>query len=222
LTVTSINAGTSPVYQWFVSDTLYGTSQSIILSSLQNGTDVFIVMTADTSCLNENPINSDTLIFTVFNNPAPPVITLSNDTLNSSYGTGNQWYNNTGLIVGANNQLYVVAIDGDYYVIYTDTNGCYSISDTINVILTKIIKSGNPELVVFPNPADDKIFIYNKCLNNSNIIIEFYDITGQKVYSDVILNSEMTYYNTSSLLPGTYFIFFHSDGYNYHEKVIIY
>jgi hypothetical protein len=70
--------------------------------------------------------------------PAPPTISITGDTiiclgdsvlLTSSVGTGNEW--STGELT----QSISVDTSGSYSIIYTDANGCSSVSDTVNIEL---------------------------------------------------------------------------------------
>ncbi len=64
--------------------------------------------------------------------PPVPIITQNGNTLFSSAPTGNQWYNDSGIITGANAPSYSPTVTGNYYVVVTNTNGC--ISGNSNVI----------------------------------------------------------------------------------------
>jgi hypothetical protein len=69
--------------------------------------------------------------------PATPVITANDKVLHSNVASGNQWYNENGLINGATNQDYTVTSDGKYFVIVT-ASGCSS--DSSNIIAKMLVK----------------------------------------------------------------------------------
>jgi len=65
---------------------------------------------------------------------APPsaAITINNNMLQSSSSSGNQWYNDAGIITGATSQSYLPNASSHYYVIVHNSYGCSS--DTSNII----------------------------------------------------------------------------------------
>ena len=74
---------------------------------------------------------TDSVMVTINALPPDPIITQNGNTLSSSIATGNQWYNQNGLINGATSQTFSPATTGDYYVIVTQ-NGCSS--NTSNIL----------------------------------------------------------------------------------------
>lgn len=83
--------------------------------------------------------NSTSETVTVFANPAKPIITFTGDTafcpgdsvvLHSSYSNGNVWSH-----AGGNSRSIVVKSTGIYTVTHTDTNGCFTESNSIPVRL---------------------------------------------------------------------------------------
>ncbi len=60
------------------------------------------------------------------NPPLTPVITQHGDTLCSSATTGNQWYNNNGLITGEIYSTILPGTPGNYYVVVTNNENCVS------------------------------------------------------------------------------------------------
>jgi hypothetical protein len=61
------------------------------------------------------------------------VITQTNTTLNSSSASGNQWYLNGNAISGATAASFNYTVNGNYYVMVTDVNGCTVLSNTLNI-----------------------------------------------------------------------------------------
>jgi len=85
----------------------------------------------------------DTVTITVYNQPATPNISATpaltacqNDSilLSSSPAQTHQWFNDTLLLFGENDQTMYVKQSGKYFVVVTDTtNGCQAISDTLTI-----------------------------------------------------------------------------------------
>ena len=92
---------------------------------------------------------------------------------------GNQWYNTTSLIPGANDSIYVPVTTGNYFVIISDSNGC--ISDTSNkiyVVITGINNlSDNKNINIYPNPTFDNLTIESP----QSAVIEITNIQGQLI-----------------------------------------
>jgi hypothetical protein len=137
-------------------------------------------------------------------NPPTPVISLIGDTLYSDALSGNQWYNQNGMISGATNQEYIATSNGDYFVIVT-VAGCSS--DTSNIIhLTSYGFSQHdpdPSIKIYPNPFSDELIIATD-LYTGPFIAELSNLLGQTVYKCRF--SEKLVINTSTFPGGIYMI----------------
>jgi len=89
----------------------------------------------------------------IITNPIPttPVITQNADTLYSNSLTGNQWYDQNGILIGENNQDLVVTAPGNYFVI-TNQNGC--ISDSSNIISVNFAPLTQAFNIIISNVTD--------------------------------------------------------------------
>ena len=137
-------------------------------------------------------------------NPLPPtpIITYSNYTLYSNQANGNQWYLNNWLIAGATSQTYYPTQVGNYSVTNTDANGCTSSSIPYNVTNLGVGENANnTQVIVFPNPVTDKLFI--EVDNNSPSEVVIYDITSRKLIQQKFTSSLIV--NTETLSAGIYF-----------------
>lgn len=128
-------------------------------------------------------VPSDTVKIFVAPLPLTPIITLSNDTLFSSYSGGNQWYNNGVLIPGATASFYVLPTFGlTITVRQTDiASGCYSTSSAF-VGVDEIGENGI-NYSVFPNPCNGFVNLIVQTNFTSNLTIEITDIIGRDVYT---------------------------------------
>ena len=137
--------------------------------------------------------------------PATPTISLvGNDVLHSDATTGNQWYDQNGLISGAINQDYTVTVNGDYHVIVT-LLGCSSASSNIlNVIITGI-DNWEKGIVskVYPNPVSDELFIEMEGYNETTSF-EMIDAVGKVIYTGNFKGK--TSIQTNNLPVGFYII----------------
>ena len=121
----------------------------------------------------------------VANTPANPVITQQADSLVSSIATGNQWYYNDTLLVGANNPSYRPTKSGQYKVIIYDAFGCQLTSNTINITITALTEQMAEEikLRVSPNPNNGRFNLSFRVATKSDLWIDILDATGNKVFT---------------------------------------
>ncbi len=111
--------------------------------------------------------------------PPTPTINYINDTLFSSSPIDNQWYNQSGVIVGANSYYYKPIVTGDYFVIVTNTNACISdTSNIINVVISSIEENNKKlQIQIYPNPTTGLISIKAEGMES----IEVMNISGQTI-----------------------------------------
>jgi len=70
-------------------------------------------------------------------------------------------------------------------------------------IETKIISSAN-DFIVYPNPANDKLFIHSKSINNEPVSYKIIDIYGRLICENVLRDTEAI--DLSTVSNGVYFI----------------
>ncbi len=100
--------------------------------------------------------NSDTAFKNIMVNPLPavPVITQSGDTLYSTSAISYQWYDDNGIIPGANSHYYIPEISGNYYVHVYNSYQCEAISALYFYTITGLIKNlEGLTLRIYPNPV---------------------------------------------------------------------
>ncbi len=97
--------------------------------------------TYNVSLTTSNGFSSDnatlTGLITVLPNPVP-VISQNGNTLTSSIGSGNQWYNGSNIISGATGSSYSPTASGAYSVLVTNSNGCTRASTPFNFVYTPL------------------------------------------------------------------------------------
>jgi PKD repeat protein len=158
-----------------------------------------------------NANGSDTLLLsnyiTVYDYPPPQGISQSGDTLFAYQTTGNyQWFLNGAIINGATDYFYVAQANGNYNVVYTDSNGCEVEAAIFNVIASTLFANIDLHLLnVYPNPVTDKFKINDIDIEGEKeIAILVYNIFGEKKISTITDASEII--NCSLLSPGMYFL----------------
>ena len=101
--------------------------------------------------------------YIIVNAAAPVTISQNGNTLTSDAGSGNQWYDSNGIINGENGQTFSPSVNGDYYTIVTDVNGCTATSNTINFIYVGVSDATyDMGLTIYPNPVVDYLIIESK------------------------------------------------------------
>ncbi len=97
--------------------------------------------TYNVSLTTSNGFSSDnatlTGLITVLPNPVP-VISQNGNTLTSSIGSGNQWYNGSNIISDATGSSYSPTASGAYSVLVTNSNGCTRASTPFNFVYTPL------------------------------------------------------------------------------------
>lgn len=190
-----------------------GTGSTYQSSETNPGTYNYYVVAYNDSCASPVSIASLTI------NDLPVVtITQNGDTLYSSSSTGNQWYNTQGPISGANDSIYVVTVEDDYYVVVTDANGCSAMSNIIHVIPTAILQQAlNNQINIMPNPASDYVIVKNS-LNNARI--QIMTLEGKVLYEST-LNTNLNTISLKGYAKGMYQVRILSEQGEVNKKLVI-
>jgi trimeric autotransporter adhesin len=128
------------------------------------------------------------------------------DILISNYTTGNQWFFNDELILGANSQVLKVEKSG-IYSLEVNTGGCTSRS-IITYAVTGI-ESEPLGVSVYPNPFTDKVYLTSKDLFNPATKVSVSNSLGQEVCNQSGLTrdgNETGFVNLGNLPEGMYFL----------------
>jgi hypothetical protein len=137
---------------------------------------------------------------------APPIPSVSaNGAELSTSASGNlQWYLNGSPISGANASVYTATVSGAYTVGVTGANGCESVSDAVDVVLTGFDLVRNATLFsVYPNPAGALLSIKSDA--GETVDVSLRDASGRVVRAREFSGSILTI-DMSNIAPGMYFI----------------
>ena len=143
----------------------------------------------DVSLIAGNSGGTDTLTLadyiTVFPLPPPQSILQYGDTLVSNTGfITYQWFYDGDTIWGATNYFYVATQSGDYSLLCSDGNGCIVEVVVLNVIAeVRPATDSGQEIVVYPNPASDELFVTGYPLMGAAIEVSIYNVLGEKIYT---------------------------------------
>ncbi|NTW31444.1 MAG: M6 family metalloprotease domain-containing protein [Bacteroidetes bacterium] len=185
-------------------DSITGSGTSTTISGLAADTTYNFTVTNDAGCI--SAASGDVVINTQPEQPATPVITLIDNILHSNAANGNQWYNQDGLISDAIYQDYTVSANGVYYVVVTLSACSSDTSNNINVVISGIeqLELYN-SIIIYPNPASDKLIIEIKG-NAKNTNFEIFNSIGKLVFKGNIL--EKAVIKTTYFSHGIYLIKF--------------
>ncbi len=219
-TASATNGGTTPSYQWQVNGINAGTNSPTFSSTTLNTSDaVTCIINSSNVCALNNPETSNALLVIINPLPTTPLITQISGTLNSNATTGNQWYNSSGIIVGATAASYTPTQGGNYYVIVTDANGCNSASSNV-IVITSIDENSILSFSIYPNPNNGDFTVELKNFNNAETLVELVSILGQNVYSEKTTNKTI-HINSMNFESGIYFLKISTDRFTKIQKMIV-
>jgi len=156
-------------------------------SNLQNPSVVPTITTTYTvEVTSAGCTGSDFVMVTVFPVPEKPTITQNENTLVSSYETGNQWFFDGEPIENATGQIYTPTVTGWYQVQVTDENGCESsLSDAYYFTVTGVNQNAKTsQMRLFPNPTDGLLKIDQTFASGAQFSLTIYDPMGNTVYEE--------------------------------------
>lgn len=129
----------------------------------------------------DSPVSNPVLV-TLFP-PFEPIVTVNNTChLAAPAGTNYQWVIDGIAITGAIEQLWTAQIAGLYSVSMLDANGCQGLSAPVYAesCISEVL---NPEMGVkariYPNPAEDRIFLDIQSDAAVNIHFDLYAVDGR-------------------------------------------
>jgi hypothetical protein len=176
-----------------------------------------------------NNLTSQPVSLSIVPRPSAPVITLNGNQLVSDHSTGNQWYINGNLIPNATSQTYTPSTSGDYTATVSDpSNNCESAhSNYITWLITgQVHASPADQVVLYPNPAKERIIIDLPATTDKTCTIVLQDASGRVVMTPVspVISQERSVQvgmDIRNLAPGIYFCVIQADTWHCTKKFII-
>lgn len=109
------------------------------------------------------------------------------------------------------------------------TNPEYSFIVTANRTLTAnfgfvggISEIETPEVFIFPNPAQDIIYIKTTDISNKKVVIQIHNSTGKSVLlKETVMNRELLPLNIPALTPGLYYVSIQFENRMVSKKIIL-
>lgn len=201
---------------------LWNTGATTQTISVSNSGVYNVSVTASNACSGSSA-NSATVLVNPL--PATPIITENNGIVTSSSSTGNQWYLDSVIILGATMQTDTITQNGYYSVVVTNSaTGCSSTSAPFyyGVVGIKEAEKNNKNSIIkiYPNPSYGS-FIVEFQESVSNIKINLINVLGQSVHFSESKKSE-TERLIENVIPGAYIIQIVIDAkHHYNKKIIV-
>jgi uncharacterized repeat protein (TIGR03803 family) len=150
--------------------------------------------------------------------PPTPTITASGAILTSSAASGNQWYLNSVIIVGATAKSYTATKNGNYSVVVTNAQSCSASSAIFALSAVGIagIENSN-SFVIYPNPNKGDFTIEGTVANKELVIT---NVLGELIFKTKT-NSGKTEISLSNMPAGIYFLQINTENGIISKKVFI-
>jgi Subtilase family/GEVED domain/Secretion system C-terminal sorting domain len=202
-TVLSTNFSNSHKYQWFKDSTLIIDANKNSISVNQKGLYYLQISENGICPVNTNGLSVSQKI------PSNPVVYTSSNTLTASELETYQWLLEGKPIVGANQKSYTAYETGNYSV-QGKNQGCEVASFvTFVTILADENVNSSKDLLIFPNPAFDQVFINNT--KNKSIKYQLFNQLGQLVGKNEIQNQSTPSISIKNIPIGNYFLVIEMD-----------
>ena len=157
--------------------------------------------------------------------PAKPIISWNGSTLSTiSPATSFQWLVNNVALFGATLSTYKPLTIGLYKIQITNPDGCTSISDSFNLVVTALNNPATTIITnlasVFPNPASPVLLVKFREAPNSTLDIQLITTDGRTIQM-VKTKDKLTTIPINNVPSGKYYIRITGNNYNQTEGVII-
>ena len=127
------------------------------------------------------------------------------------------WWNITGLV--GNSQGINISQTGNYYCVVYDANACNSDTIKFNVLETNLIEKALSKVMVYPNPAENKIIV-ELPYSADKIILSLTDILGRELIYHQYEDIKIVSLDISSLSAASYYLFVEYKNKIFRKKII--
>ncbi|MBL0053251.1 MAG: T9SS type A sorting domain-containing protein [Bacteroidetes bacterium] len=148
--------------------------------------------------------------------PPQPTISFVNDTLFCSQANSYQWFLIPNPIPGAVLQYYYPMVNGSYYVVISDSNGCGNASNTF--IISGTIENNSNYFQNFYCDEDGLCTIEN-LLQNGKVALSIFDLDGRKL-NEKIISAQTETVDLKFLPKGIYIVQLMSEKKLYNFKIV--
>jgi PKD repeat protein len=148
--------------------------------------------------------------------------------LDSALYSNLQWYDENGLINGANHSFFPAQYTGSYYIVATDEFGCTYASES--VLLSPFVgleSIYSPAILrVGPNPVSDgyPLTVYLDNVDFAEVTIVLMDLYGREVARKIVTSTRFPYqfssHDISKLSDGIYYLDVSFAGHKIRKKLV--
>lgn len=157
-----------------------------------------------------------------------PTILIHGDTLisSSSYASY-QWFNKNGKILGANLNRYIISMSGSFSLQVTNTKGCSTVSEQVNMIKTSTgreLDLGKLKFYIFPNPNCGIFDLKIENYQSENFSVQIFNDHGLMLYEkyfDIGGIINLTHFDISHLPRGIYLLKIFNKNLDETKKIVI-
>lgn len=158
--------------------------------------------------------------------PTPPTVEQNGSVLSVTVAGGLtvQWYRNGAIIPGATSNTYQVTQIGNYKAKITNAQNCYSFTNEVTVNPTGIddYEFETNSIFLFPNPAEDIVYVMLGTTVMKDTQLEVCDLTGKVVASYTVkAGDQKVQINVSILAQGTYLVRLQGRTWSNTERLLI-
>ncbi len=141
----------------------------------------------------------------------------------SKFGTSYKWYFGDGDSSTLANPTHIYLTNGNYTVTQIVNNECASDTFTSNVrIVTGITEQQINDVLIYPNPTSNQLYIDLKEQDRSHVSMYFIDLKGSLLMKENIIQAEkIIKLDVSSLNAGTYLLRIVAGNQTYVQRVTI-
>jgi len=145
--------------------------------------------------------NGDTIV--VYGSDFPVELSLTDEYDNY------EWSDSQNNIIGVDS-IVNISNAGWYYIeVWSDNNNCYAVDSILVEVIINVNEITNNRFVLYPNPTNDKLFIYSDVYqNNTKVIVSTIDGRQINTYN---FNANEFSIDFSNYAKGMYFIGIYND-----------
>ncbi len=204
-------------YQWYINSNIIANHDNKPLVVHDEGNYSAFLTDTNACTAYTPPIN-----ITVHDKPPQPTITEDHGNLYSSATEGNQWYQDSILIQGANQMIYTPTVSAYYNVKEISLEGCSSLLSAPYYFSLTSVTDHMMHPVIYPNPAKRHIILDNLYNNSEALTITIFDNSGRQVFKTTnMTDKNRISVDLKELNSGNYFMHLKNNHHNSTYKIII-
>jgi len=132
------------------------------------------------------------------------------------------WSVDKGTILSGQNSNHIKVNwneSGNAKISVNITNDCSMFEDNLQIIISHVDNIAEDKINIFPNPTiEGEFYISNN--HDSDILVQIYNITGEKIVSNVLNRSVTQRYDVSEFGKGMFIVKFSDDNSTFSKKII--